>query len=179
MRPNGVLSLTRWLRLPPRDSLKLVATAAAVLERAGVAEPGRRSALIRGWKTTTSVIKNGILNAADQHALRLFCQRRCFDLVWYPGLTEIETNRYNLLDEPLFYRGAAALLGEDRETFLDAYKFDLRPATDAWPYFSHFFRWRTLPELLGLRAGGGLVNWSGAICCWWRPWFRLGWRVWS
>lgn len=156
LRPGGLLSVTRWLRLPPRDSLKLLATAAAALERAGVAESGRRLALIRGWKTTTLVVKNGPLEAAELAALRAFCRQRSFDLAWYPGMTEAEANRYNFLDEPLFYRGAVALLGAEKEAFLAAYKFDLRPATDDRPFFSHFFRWRSLPELLGLRAGGGL-----------------------
>ena len=33
LTPGGVLGVTRWLALPPRDSLKLFATAIAALER--------------------------------------------------------------------------------------------------------------------------------------------------
>ncbi|TAN85789.1 MAG: hypothetical protein EPN14_00820, partial [Gallionella sp.] len=36
LTPGGVLAITRWLTLPPRDTLKLFATAVAVLERSGV-----------------------------------------------------------------------------------------------------------------------------------------------
>ena len=35
MRPGGYLAVTRWLKLPPRDSLRLFATAVSALERRG------------------------------------------------------------------------------------------------------------------------------------------------
>jgi hypothetical protein len=67
-----------------------------------------------------------------------------------------DADRYNLLDRPYFYEGAAALLGSQRDAFIEDYKFDIGPATDDRPYFFHFFRWRALPELLGLKGQGGL-----------------------
>jgi SAM-dependent methyltransferase len=36
LRPGGVLAVTRWARMPPRDELKLFATAVAALERMGL-----------------------------------------------------------------------------------------------------------------------------------------------
>ncbi len=39
--------------------------------------------------------------------------------------------------------------------FIARYKFDLTPASDDRPYFFDFFRWRSLPEFLALRAEGG------------------------
>jgi hypothetical protein len=67
-----------------------------------------------------------------------------------------EANRRNVLQEPIFYRAAVALLGPERAAFLADYKFNLRPATDDRPYFFHFFKWRTLPEILRLRGQGGM-----------------------
>src|SRR5258705_5630589 len=40
LAPGGLLAITRWVTLPPRDVLKLVATTADALERDGVAQPG-------------------------------------------------------------------------------------------------------------------------------------------
>ena len=156
LAPGGVLSITRWVNLPPRDTLKLFATAVAALESSGVAEPGSRLALIRGWKTATLVIKNGTYSGDEIERLREFCRQRSFDLAWYPGMAAAEADRYHKLDRPYFYEGAVALLGAQREEFFERYKFDLRPATDDRPYFFHFFRWKTLPELLRLRERGGL-----------------------
>ena len=155
LEPGGLLAITRWVNLPPRDILKLFATAVAALERNG-ARPAQQLALIRGWKTATLLVKNGALTVADIAALREFCRARSFDIVYFPGVDAAETNRYNVLDQPDFHEGALALLGGDRETFIERYKFSITPATDDRPYFFHYFKWRTLPELLALKERGGL-----------------------
>jgi hypothetical protein len=154
--PGGYLSITRWVSLPPRDTLKLTGMAALAVERNGVSDPGQRLALIRSWKTATLLIKNGDLAPADIAALKAFCRDRSFDLDWYPGMRAEEANRYNRLDQSWFHDGISALLGPDRRSFIERYKFNIAPATDDQPYFFRFFRWRTLPELLQLKERGGL-----------------------
>lgn len=162
LAPGGYLAITRWIQVPPRDNLKLFATAVQALEREGVREPGRRMALIRGWQTGTLVIKNGALTESETAALRAFCARRAFDPAWYPGMAPEEANRHNVLREPYLYQGARALLGPDRDRYLDRYKFHIAPATDERPYFYHFLKWSVLPEILELRGRGGtsLIEWG-------------------
>ncbi len=165
LRPGGFVAITRWLKLPPRDSLKLFATALAAFERMGVAEAGRRLALIRTWSTTTLLVKNGPLSPADIARIRAFADERSFDLAYYPGMRREEANRYNVLEQPYFFDGATALLGPDRASFLGRYKFDVSPTTDDRPYFFDFFKWQALPELLERRALGGaaLLDWGYLI----------------
>jgi hypothetical protein len=150
------------VQVPPRDPLKLFATAIVALEREGVADPGRRLAMIRGWQTATLVVKNGELSAADLAAVREFAEARSFDLVHLPGMRAEEADRFNQLGEAYFHTGTQALLGPERDAFIARYKFDLRPATDDRPYFGDFFRWRALPEILALRlqGGAGLLEWG-------------------
>ena len=76
-------------------------------------------------------------------------------MAWYPGITRDESNRYNRLRDAWFHDAARALLGEQRERFLDDYKFNLTPSSDDRPHFFHFFKWRTLKEVLQLRERGG------------------------
>jgi spermidine synthase len=156
LQPGGMLALTRWITLPPRDLLKLSATAMTALERAGVAAPAQRMALIRGWQTGTLLIKNGDFTETEIAAIRAFAEARSFDVEWLPGLAREESNRYNVLDQPYFYDGIAALAGSQREDFIVRYKFDLTPPTDDRPYFFRFFRWQSLPEILRLKERGGL-----------------------
>ena len=165
LRPGGLLAFTRWLRLPSRDALKLFATAALALEQRGVAEPRRRLAMIRGWKTTTLIVKNGDLTAQDIAALRAFADERSFDVAYYPGMTEAEANRYNILERPYLYRGATALLGPGREAYFRDYKYDVRPTDDDRPYFFHFLKWPVIRELLTSRVGIGLqpLDWGYLI----------------
>lgn len=152
---NGFLSITRWVKLPPRDTLKLFATAIAALRASGVTAPGQQIILIRGWQTSTLLVKNSPITPQEINQVREFCAARSFDVAWYPGMTRDESNRYNRLRSPWFHDAAAALLGDAPDSFLDDYKFNLHPASDDQPYFFHFFKWQTLTEVLQLRERGG------------------------
>ncbi|HET7833417.1 MAG TPA: SAM-dependent methyltransferase [Gallionella sp.] len=162
LTPNGMLAITRWLTLPPRDALKLFATEIAALERNGVANPGARLAMIRGWKTVTLLVKNSDFTAQDIAGIRQFCRARSFDPAYYPGMRADEANRYNLLERPYFYDGTIALLSPQRQDFIDRYKFYIEPATDDRPQFFRFFKWNSAAELFALREQGGatLLDWS-------------------
>ncbi len=156
LAPGGLLAITRWTKLPPRDGPKLLATAIAALRKSGVARPGRRLALIRGWKTSTLLVKNGEFGGDDIAAIRRFCRGRAFDIAYMPGLLAEETNRHNRLGRAYFFEAARVLLGPGGEDFTGLYKYDISPATDDRPYFFNFFKWRLLPEVFGLRGMGGL-----------------------
>lgn len=156
LKPGGILALTRWVTLPPRDLLKLAATAIVAQEREGVSLPGQRLVLIRGWQTGTLLVKNGAFTPSEIAEIRAFSEARSFDVEWLPGLMREESNHYNVLDQSYFYDGIQALAGQHKQDFIERYKFDIRPATDDRPYFYHFFRWQALPEIFHLRARGGL-----------------------
>ncbi len=163
--PDGVVSITRWLKLPPRDSLKLFATAADALRADGIADPGMHLTLVRSWNTTTLLIRKRAFSPQDLTRLRAFCRSRSFDTSWFPGISIEDTNRYNVLARPYLYQGATALLDEDPSDFHRRYKFYIEPATDDRPYFFHFFKWSTLLEVLALRNTGGaaLIEWGYPI----------------
>ena len=156
LKPGGLLALTRWVTLPPRDLLKLTATALAAQRELGVRDPSQSLALIRGWQTGTLLLKNGAYTAREIAAIRSFVEARSFDVEALPGLTRAESNRYNVLEQPYLYDGIAALSGVRSADFIARYKFDIRPPRDDRPYFFNFFRWQTLPEILRLQARGSL-----------------------
>lgn len=162
LAPGGVLAITRWVTLPPKDALKLFATAAEALRAAGAPDPGARLVMVRSWKTATLLAKNGEFSPPEIAAVKAFCESRGFDLAWYPEMREEEANRFNLLERPWFHEGAVGLLSAQREAFMERYKYDIRPATDDRPFHFNFFRWRALPELLALRGQGGLplLDWG-------------------
>ena len=155
LAPGGWLSITRWLKLPPRDALKLFTTALDALRRLGVEAPERQLMLLRGLNTVTLLVKNGAVTGADVAAAKAFAVRRSFDLDYYPGIGPGEANRFNVLDQPYYFAGTQALIGPKRDAFIAGYKFDIRPATDERPYFFDFLKWRALPELFKIRKAGG------------------------
>ena len=149
LRPDGVLTATRWVGMPPRDELKLFATAVAALERMGL-NPSSRLALIRSWAAVTLLVKREPFTASELMALRPWAEDRLFDVSYFPGIEANQQNRFNVLERDYYSEGVSSLLAPDRQRqlFFRDYAFDLRPATDQRPYFFHFFRWRSLPLLL-------------------------------
>ena len=152
---QGYIALTRWIDLPPRDSLKLFASAIEALKASAADHIERRLVLIRGWQTSTLLIKNGEISDAEINAIKAFCAQRSFDLAYYPDMPANEANRFNQLEAAYFYDGTRALLGKQRDRFLQDYKFNLEPATDDRPFHFHFVKWSSLVELIGLRHRGG------------------------
>lgn len=156
LNTNGYLSLTRWVKLPARDMPKLLATVIHVLKQDPNNQAEQQIILIRSWQTSTLIVKKGRITAEEIMQLKQFCLERNFDVVFYPGISEAETNQFNVLKQPYLYQAAKALLSEQGEAFIDAYKFNIEPATDDKPYFFQFFKWQTLPEVLPLLASGGI-----------------------
>jgi SAM-dependent methyltransferase len=165
LEPGGILAITRWLRIPPRDSLKLFATAAEALKQSGKTAPDRRLAMIRSWNTVTLLVRNEVFSLQDIERIRNFSRTRSFDTGFYPGMAVAESNAFNVLAEPYLFAGATSLLGDHASEFIERYKFDIRPATDDRPYFFHFFKWSSLRETLTLRkrGGAGLIEWGYLI----------------
>ena len=135
LNPGGLLAITRWLGNPPRDTVKLFATAIAALQvgfgsSPGETDPGKRLVLLHGWNTATLLVKNSRFTRDQIAALRNFAAERQFDLAWYPGMEGDEANRYNRLAKPTLYDAAVALLGPERSTYLADYSFNIWPATD-------------------------------------------------
>jgi spermidine synthase len=162
LEPGGLLAITRWIKLPPRDSVKLIATAIEALRRSGASEPGRRIAMIRSWNTSTLLVKNGDFTSGEIERIREFARTRSFDTAYFPGMRADEADHFIRLGEPYIYDATFALLGDGAADFLARYKFHVEPATDDRPYFFHFFRWKTLPEVMALRkaGGAGLIEWG-------------------
>jgi spermidine synthase len=146
LRPGGVLAVTRWAQMPPRNELKLFATAVAALERMGL-NSTERLVLIRSWAAATLLVKKEPFSTPELSALRRWTEERLFDASYFPGIAAEQHNRFNVLERDYYFEAASAFLagGQSREQFFRDYAFNVRPATDDRPYFFHFYRWRALP----------------------------------
>ena len=152
---HGILSLSRWVANPPRDTLKVVATAVAALHEMGIERVADHLIVIRSWQTSTVLVGKQPFTTQAIERVRTFCRDRSFDIAWAPMIDIEETNRFNILPTPIFYESIQALVGDQPASFIDAYKFNITPATDNRPYFHHFFTWRAAKEMLALHEQGG------------------------
>ncbi len=145
---DGVLAITRWLKTPARDAIKMFATLVEACEAAGIDDPGGHIAFIRSWNAGTLLLSRSPWTEEQLSEIRAFSNSRGFDIAWMPGLQPDEVNRFTMLEEPIYYRSALAILSDQREAFYRDYLFDVRPATDDRPYFFQFFKWDTLRVLV-------------------------------
>ncbi len=149
LTPRGILCASRWIKYPPRDSLRLLALGLAALESERVSHPQRHLMLIRSWSTTALLISPGEFTDSDIAATKMFCNEMGFDPVYFPRITPSDANRNNRLSRDLYFEYAAAMIDpKSRARFFRDYFFNVSPPSDDRPFFSDFFKLKALPLLL-------------------------------
>ena len=134
LTPEGVLSMTRWLGSPPRESLRVSAVASLALERRGISDPGACVVVLQLGRLANTLVKSTPFSSAELEALRGVAQRRGFSFIHLPGARADN-------DISRFLRAA------DRSAFLADYPAQVDPTTDDAPFFFQFARWSELAEL--------------------------------
>ena len=133
---GGLVSYSRLVFLT-RETLRLAAPAVAALEEKGHADAYRHVVVLQDdrlpLRWATLVISNQPLSEGDLAATRTFCQEAGFTVLFDPT-----TSNQNVFDDCL--RRAAA----SRTDFFAAYPYDVRPVTDASPFFFDHFEWSRL-----------------------------------
>jgi hypothetical protein len=156
LAPDGLLSITLWTSNPARGNLKLFDTAVIAMRQSGIAQPENNIAWIRSWNTATLLLKNTALSADEMQRVREFSDSRSFDLAWLPGIQPQDVNRFQLLQEPVFYLAARDILRQPDNEFIEQYKYDIHAVTDNRPYFDNYFRWSSLQEFLQMPGRSGI-----------------------
>lgn len=144
---DGAISISAWMDYPVRHPLKLAATLAEVLEQLHILKPEQHIVAIRSWSTISFVITKTALTGKAIESVRNFCRQWQFDPVLLSGLQPEERARYHLLQDSSFFQHIDALFSNDRNALYASYDFNIKPATDARPYFAQFLIWKKLPRL--------------------------------
>ncbi len=157
LAPNGVLAVTRWLEVPPREGVRVVLTAGRALRETAPTRVSNGLVVVRSWGTVTTLVKPDGFTAEELDALETWVTARRFDVDWRPHLTS-PVVRFNRMAEPtLFHAAQAAVAGSEQEAeFVDSYPFVVAPVTDARPYPHHFLDLRTVRRLVSADRGGWL-----------------------
>ncbi|HEY51884.1 MAG TPA: hypothetical protein G4N94_00300 [Caldilineae bacterium] len=110
LSPAGILALSRWLQIPPSESVRTLALLAEGLRRHGVEQPGEHIVALRGVQTTTFYVKLTPWSSTELAQVRDFARSRRFDISFAPDLQADETNQYNILPEPYYEQAYLDLL---------------------------------------------------------------------
>lgn len=140
LSPRGILSVTRWITTPPRDSLKIFNTAVTSLRKIGITEPGERLIAVRSLQTVTLLISKRPFSGNDIDTVKKFCDDRLFDTVYHPGIKPDATDRYIKERGESLNESFAALLSHESGAFIESYPSDISAPEDNRPYFYNFFK---------------------------------------
>lgn len=142
---RGTLSVTIFLKYPPRKLLKLVTIAKTALEKLDL-DPEKNIVVLRGWASGTVLVKKHPFTEEDIEKIQSFCTARMFDLVYYDGMHPDEANQYNVVKDA-YYSVSVQEIFSNFDRFSREYPFNIRPNTDNRPFFGYFFRIRKILQL--------------------------------
>lgn len=164
LRKNGILSITVWNRLnPPRNVPKLLCTIVDSLRAQGVEHPEERIfAFDLFLSTATVIVKNSAFTKEEIDTLYHYADRMSFDVFYYPGMPlrdkdftkilaqYIEYFERNSLDaatqisdfssSDIYHYVVSMLLQGKEKALYEDYVFDIKPMTDARPYYSAYLK---------------------------------------
>ncbi len=149
LKPGGIVNFSRPLFTPPRETLKLAATAAEALERLGVERPADHVLILAGHGQTApspwaqTMVKRTPFTLGEVERLTHWAEALGFYVVCDPF-----TERDGELDRLL--RASRA----ERDELVTSHRLNIQPATDDQPFFFQFYRWADLFRM-DLRGQGG------------------------
>ncbi|HSB31188.1 MAG TPA: hypothetical protein VLD55_06265 [Candidatus Sulfobium mesophilum] len=148
LTPTGLISVNLYILPPPRAEFRLISTLAAAFDAMGIGDFGSHVAAIRSWGTVTIIVKKTPLSQEDIGNLKTFAADRRFDLIYYPGVREDETNVYVKMPSDEYYKAFTSLIFPDaRKGFIDRYLFDIAPVHDENPFFHFYLKLRNIKKI--------------------------------
>ncbi len=153
---SGMLVATAWMDYPLRPALKLLTTWRKVLEREGVDRTEQHLIAVRGWGTATFVLSKSPVSEEEREAIREFAGSLNFDPLLLEDIQPGERDRFNRIENPAVFDYFDAVAYGDVDQFIEDYTFNIAPAVDEQPFFSHFLEWRAIPELREYYGDGQL-----------------------
>lgn len=162
LAPEGMLAITHPLQTPPRAIPRLILTAIEALIGAQL-EPAQHLVVIRAFRTATIILARSPVTADQSHRIRRFSEDRGFDLVYLPGLERSETNRFNLLPEPVLFDLTQSMLVDPRHQTVMDYRYRIVPARDDKPFVYHGIRFSSIKAWWSETGAAAQLEWGYLI----------------
>ncbi|NNE43722.1 MAG: methyltransferase domain-containing protein, partial [Gemmatimonadetes bacterium] len=160
LNPDGIVSITRPLIRPPRETLKLTVTAVDVLSERGIANPEEHVIILAGrgkgsffgvpWGLT--MIKESPFSRQEVADMQRWAGDRNFSVAYAPyGVGQGILAKYLRATPP------------ERVQILEEDTRDMTPATDDRPFFFHFYPWSQLVTMQWLSGEGEQLSVAAVI----------------
>ena len=154
LKPNGNLAVMRHTLWPPREMLKMAATAYFALRKAGISAPEKNILIIGNGLLATMLVRktafswtelnrlNDMLNSLPDLRI-IYAPGFSANSIYYAPLfsnTIFSSDYGENFIERAFYGFFADAKEGSEEDFFAGYSFDVRPSKDDSPYFENYFK---------------------------------------
>jgi spermidine synthase len=134
LSPAGVLTLTRWMSDPPRQTLRVITIADAALRELGVADTAAHIMLVTDVRKGFSVFAISLAPFSEAQS------RRALEISRSRGFIPLALPHEQLAEPPNIYEQLLAM--RDKASFVRDYPFDISVTTDDKPFFFEHTRWK-------------------------------------
>jgi spermidine synthase len=152
LNPGGVLTLTRWMSEPPRQTLRVITVADAALRRLGISDTAAHVMLVTDVRESFSVF---VISPTPFSAAQ---SRQALAVSQAKGFIPLALPHHRMAGSPNVYE---RLLAEpDKASFIDDYPFDISVTTDDKPFFFEHTKWKNAwkyPDSILDRFNGHLI----------------------
>ena len=142
LKPDGILSITRWNLDPPQEDLRLVSITRSAMHEMGMLSPERCMMVVRKNKDEEAVecnllFKKSGFSDKEIQKIEEISKQNSFDILYTP---------HTILENPF----AKLITTPDPQQFYASYPFNVSPTRDNSPFFFHTVRLRDLRRSLYL-----------------------------
>ncbi len=145
---KGMISSSCWMDYPVRNAYRLLSTISLLLDENNITRPREHVVAIRSWGAVTFLVKKSPFNLDEIDKVHQFCDNRMFDPLILPGKQEIDRNKFNMLQDTVFFIHIDQLLSPDKKVLIHQYPYRIHPTTDNRPFFFQFIRFKQIPQLI-------------------------------
>lgn len=152
LNPGGVLTLTRWMSDPPRQTLRVITIADAALRELGVTDTASHIMLITDVREGFSVFLISTTPFTEAQS------RQALAASHAKGFTPLALPYQRLSEPPNVYEALLAM--PDMAGFVRDYPFDISVTTDDEPFFFEHTKWKNAwkyPDRIFDRFNGHLI----------------------
>jgi len=181
LRPDGILTISTYAFVIPRETMRLATTAMETLRQLGVPEPWRHLIMLEEYRWCTIIVKKSAFTDEHIQLIELLADNVPYHLIYRPGVEDLPPSEDNIkrygrgFAEPAPFKGsvnpvaayAKALRDNTQDRFFEDYVYNVVPVNDDNPFFFRHYR---LGALFGEKrdiewdAFGGSVALALMLC---------------
>jgi spermidine synthase len=123
LKPEGLLTISRFIQVPPWETLRIASIALESLRRRGIKDPANCIAIVRMFEFSTTLVRLSPFSPEELRQIRELAQALNFTTVWIPGSADNMSEFQDLMTT------------DDPGAFYARFPLDVRPTTDDSPFF--------------------------------------------